>query len=380
MKLRLIRRFGKNNEKTRVRKHPFNKLIFGDNLLVLQSLLSAEEVKGRVRLVYIDPPFSTNSVFTVSDERGATVSSASEGRIAYRDVLSGNEYLAFLRRRLELLRELLAEDGSIYVHIDTKIGHYVKVLMDEIFGPQNFINDITRIKCNPKNFSRRAYGNIKDMILFYSKSGNHVWNDPRGRYSEEDIKRLFPKVDQQGRRYTTVPLHAPGETKNGPTGSAWRGMMPPKGRHWRYPPSELEKLDRAGRIEWSKNNVPRLIIYADEKREKGKKLQDIWEFKDPQYPSYPTQKNADLLRLIVSASSNPGDIVLDAFSGSGTTLLAAQELGRHWIGIDSSPEAIRVTIERLQASFPEAEFGLYCAENSREELIAELFSKNAGKQ
>ena len=169
-----------------------------------------------------------------------------------------------------------------------------------------------------------------------------------------------------------MPLHAPGETINGPTGSSWRGMKPPKGRHWRYPPDELEKLDRAGRVEWSKNNVPRLIIYAKEKQRKGKKLQDIWEFKDPQYPQYPTQKNMDLLRLIVSASSNPEDIVLDAFSGSGTTLLVAQELGRRWIGIDSSLEAIKITIERFKSSFPKAEFGLYCVEDLVEECNAEL--------
>jgi len=154
-------------------------------------------------------------------------------------------------------------------------------------------------------------------------------------------------VDKSGRRYTTVPLHAPGETRNGKTGQPWRGMMPPKGRHWRSPPEVLEELDRQGLIEWSPTGVPRRKIFADEQR--GKKAQDVWEFKDPQYPSYPTEKNLDLLKFIIEASSNPGDLVLDCFCGSGTTLVAAQQLGRKWIGIDQSAHAIEVAETRLRA-------------------------------
>ena len=279
--------------------------------------------------------------------RTATISASEEDETAYIDRLHGSEYFEFLRERLILMRELLADDGSIYVHIDCKIGHYVKILMDEIFGEENFINDITRIKCNPKNFPRKAYGNIKDMILFYSKTNKYIWNDPREPYTQEDIEKLFPKIDENGRRYTTVPLHAPGETKNGATGKAWRGMLPPKGRHWRYPPEVLEELDKKGLIEWSKRGVPRLKIYADEFIKKGKRRQDIWEFKDPQYPSYPTEKNLDMHKVIIEASSNSGDIVLDAFAGSGTTLVAAEMLGRRWIGIDNSPYAIKISIKRL---------------------------------
>lgn len=122
-------------------------------------------------------------------------------------------------------------------------------------------------------------------------------------------------------------------------------MLPPKGRHWRTSPAELEKLDEQGLIEWSKNGVPRRKIFADE--QKGKKLQDIWDFKDYQYPVYPTEKNLDLLKLIVQTSSNPESLVMDFFCGSGTTLIAAQELGRHWIGIDKSEKAIEVTRKKL---------------------------------
>jgi adenine-specific DNA-methyltransferase len=155
-------------------------------------------------------------------------------------------------------------------------------------------------------------------------------------------------VDGEGRRYTTVPLHAPGETRNGPTGRPWRGMMPPPGRHWRYPPEELEELDRRGLIEWSASGNPRLKIYADEYVRRGMKMQDVWlNYKDPAYPEYPTEKNMDMVVKIVEASSRPGDVILDAFGGSGTTAVASEITGRRWIYIDESPVAVRVALRRL---------------------------------
>ncbi len=324
-----------------------NLLIHGDNLEALRILLHNSNLKGKVDLIYIDPPFATNGTFTINSERTSTISSSKSDNIAYTDTLLGEEFIEFLRERLIIARELLSEQGSIYLHIDYKIGHYVKIIMDEIFGAENFRNDITRIKCNPKNFSRKAYGNIKDLILFYSKSKNPIWNEPFQAFSEDDKARLYKKVDSDGRFYTTVPLHAPGETKDGVTGGMFKGMLPPKGRHWRTSPSELEKLDEQGLIEWSKNGVPRRKIYADE--QKGKKVQDIWDFKDYQYPVYPTEKNLDLLKLIVNTSSNQESIVMDFFCGSGTTLVAAQELGRKWIGIDKSDKAIKIAKEKLSS-------------------------------
>lgn len=320
-----------------------NYLIKGDNLPILKTLV--KKYKLKVDLIYIDPPFSTNNVFKIGDKRANTISSKTDDKIAYSDNLKGPEFLEFLRERLIFAREILSEEGSIYLHIDYKIGHYVKILMDEIFGIENFRNDITRIKCNPKNFARNAYGNIKDLILFYSKSKTPIWNNPKIPYSIDDIEKLFSKIDKNGRHYTTIPLHAPGETKNGETSREFKGIKPPIGRHWRCSPSELEELDKAGLIEWSKNGVPRKIIYADEKD--GKKMQDIWEYKDPQYPVYPTEKNIDLLKSIISASSNEESYVLDFFCGSGTALLAANQLNRKWIGIDSSDSAIQVSQKKL---------------------------------
>ena len=320
-----------------------NKLIHSDNLSTLKTLL--DDYTGKVDLIYIDPPFATNGHFKIGEDRANTISSSNDDDIAYTDTRIGADFLEFLRKRLIFLRELLSENGSIYLHIDYKIGHYVKLIMDEIFGRKNFRNDITRIKCNPKNFNRKAYGNVKDLILFYSKSKNPIWNNPRIQYTEEDKARLFKKVDKDGRLYTTIPLHAPGETTNGNTGKEWKGIKPPKGRHWRSEPAVLEEWDKQGLVEWSKTGVPRKKIFLDERD--GKKMQDIWEFKDPQYPKYPTEKSLDLLKFIVKASSNKGDLVLDCFCGSGATLIAAQELNRNWIGIDQSNQAIKVTQKKL---------------------------------
>lgn len=322
-----------------------NKLIQGDNLAVLKSLLEDHNLAGKVDLIYIDPPFATNGHFKIGEERANSISSSKDDEIAYSDILVGDDFLEFLRERLILLRELMSDKGSIYLHIDYKIGHYVKLIMDEVFGKQNFRNDITRIKCNPKNFHRKAYGNIKDLILFYSKTDSPIWNDPKNPFSDEDVERLFKKVDENGRKYTTIPLHAPGETVNGKTGQKWGDIEPPKGRHWRSKPEVLEEWDKQGLIEWSANGVPRKKIFIDEKD--GKKMQDIWEFKDPQYPQYPTEKNLDMLKLIIRASSNEDSIVLDSFCGSGTTLIAAQELNRSWIGIDKSDHAIKVVKNKL---------------------------------
>ena len=226
-----------------------NKLIQGGNVAVMRTLLDEHNLGGKIDLVYIDPPFATNGHFKISKDRANTISSSNDDDIAYSDTLLGAEFLEFLRERLIFLRELLSDRGSIYLHIDYKIGHYVKIIMDEVFGKDHFRNDITRIKCNPKNFDRKAYGNVKDMILFYSKSDNPIWHDIKVPFSEADAERLFKKTDKDGRKYTTIPLHAPGETANGKTGGAWRGVKPPKGRHWRSDPKILEELDKQGLIE-----------------------------------------------------------------------------------------------------------------------------------
>ena len=321
-----------------------NLLLKGDNINVLDYLIKEKGMAGKVDLIYTDPPFATNVNFTITDGRASTISNSSKGEIAYTDKLLGKEFVDYIRARLVLMKELLSERGSIYLHTDYKIGHYLKVMMDEVFGIENFRNDITRVKCNPKNFKRIGYGNVKDMILFYTKGAKPIWNEPKEPYTEKDIERLYKKVDAYGRHYTTVPIHAPGESLNP---KRFKGMLPPTGRHWRTDVEVLEQWDKEGLIEWSNNGNPRKIVYAD--ASDGKRVQDIWmDYKDPQYPIYPTEKNIDFIKLIIKTSSNIDSIVMDPFCGSGTTLEAANALGREWIGIDKSDLAIDVTKKRME--------------------------------
>ena len=322
-----------------------NILIQGDNLEAMNWLLS-EGYEEKIDLVYIDPPFATGGVFSVDNSgRVATISKSKDASVAYKDTLKGDDFISFLKERCVLIHRLLSKKGSLYLHIDYKIGHYVKVMLDSVFGIENFRNDITRIKCNPKNFERIGYGNIKDLILFYSKGKNPIWNSPKEKANDKDIEKLYNKVDAQGRRYTTVPIHAPGET-NGETNQPFKGLFPPKGRHWRCSVKELEELDKQGLIEWSSKGNPRKINYADDHI--YKKVQDIWEFKDPVKPIYPTEKNLEMLDMIVKASSNEDSIVMDCFCGSGSTLIAASLNSRKWIGIDQSKIAIDAVKKRFE--------------------------------
>lgn len=321
-------------------EHDQNHLFFGDNLAGLRQL----EMAGIfVDLVYIDPPYGTSNDFFIDKDRANSISAS--GTLAYSDETQGDEYLSMLKVRLKAIWRVMADHASIYVHIDVKMEHRVRAVMDDIFGDHNFRNSITRIKCNPKNFDRYAYGNIKDTILFYSKSSDITWNPQLEPLDDEQMARLYPKIDANGRRFATSPLHAPGTTANGPTGRKWRGSPPPPGRHWRYPPDKLDELDSQGLIHWSSTGNSRKIRYADEAG--GMLPQDVWHYKDPQNPMYPTQKNSEMLERIIKTSSNAGDVVLDCYAGSGATLLEAGRLERQFIGMDNSPAARSVIEHRL---------------------------------
>jgi adenine-specific DNA-methyltransferase len=323
-----------------VEKQPKNRLIYGENLRVLRALLDDVNIAGNVRLVYIDPPYATGAEFESRKQNHA-----------YHDVINGANYLEFLRQRLILLRELMADDASIYVHLDDNMAFPVKVLMDEIFGAKNFRNWITRKKCNPKNYTRKQYGNISDYILFYTKTETYVWNQAFEAWTDGTAKKEYQYIEEEtGRRYKKVPIHAPG-TRNGATGQPWRGMLPPPGKHWQYTPETLDEMDARGEIYWSSTGNPRRKVYLD--NSKGIPVQDIWlDFKDAhnqniKITGYPTEKNSEMLKRMILASSHKGDIVLDAFSGSGTTIAVAEELERQWIGIDNSLLAIETTVHRL---------------------------------
>jgi adenine-specific DNA-methyltransferase len=337
-----------------------NRLIFADNIGALSALSKDKSMCGKVRLVYIDPPFSTRSAFQ-----------SRKLNHAYEDILAGSEFIEFLRERLVWLYKLLADDGSLYLHLDERMIFSFRVILDEIFGQDKYRNCITRKKCNPKNYTRNTYGNVADYILFYTKSDNYVWNRPLDPWTDERASKEYQYIDPETeRRYKKVPLHAPG-VRHGETGKPWRGMLPPAGKHWQYLPSKLDELDAKGEIYWSPTGNPRRKVYLD--KSNGVPLQDIWmDLRDAHNQNicvtgYPTEKNPELLRRIILASSNPGDLVLDCFAGSGTTLAVASELGRKWIGIDNSMEAMRTMINRF--AFGLHRMGDYVSERIEKPMI-----------
>lgn len=330
----LSKKFFNLNSKEKLKNH----LYFGDNIDTLIHLLN-NGYKEKVNLIYIDPPFST--LFNFKNK---------EQNHAYSDILSGGEYVEFLRCRLIIMRELLHKNGSIYLHLDNNMVFVMKLIMDEIFGEKNFRAFITRKKCSTKNYTKNTFGNISDYILFYSKSDEYTWNRPYDPWELNNMIEQYPYLDEDGRRYKKVPIHAPGE-RNGDTGKEWKGMLPPKGKHWQYTPAKLDELDQAGEIYWSSNGNPRRKVFCNP--EQGIPIQDIWlNYRDSinqaqKTTGYPTEKNYEMLKMIISASSNIGDIVLDCFSGSGTTLGAATELERFWIGADNSLESLKAIIKRF---------------------------------
>ncbi len=348
-----------------------NRLYFGNNLPILASLLKDSSIRGKIRLIYIDPPFATKSVFQSRSQKDA-----------YCDLLAGAHYIEFMRERLILLHELLADDGSIYIHLDDNMAFYMKVIMDEIFGRSNFRNWITRKKCNPKNYTRKVYGTISDYILFYTKSDKYVWNRPYDKWKFGRAEKEYQYIEEEtGRRYKKVPIHAPG-IRNGETGKIWRGMSPPPGKHWQFRPKTLDEMDTRGEIYWSSNGNPRRKIYMD--NSSGVPVQDIWlDFRDAhnqniKISGYPTEKNRDLLIRIIETSSNVGDLVLDCFSGGGTTLAVASQLGRRWIGIDNSTEAIDTTLRQFTIGLePMGDFvNKRINKNFNQDVIIRNFSLN----
>ncbi len=321
------------------RKLSPNALLLCDNFCGMKSLLS--EYAGSVSLIYADPPFQTGMEFQ-----------SRQLEHAYKDLLAPAPYIEFMRRRLFLMRELLAENGSIYVHIGHQMVCHLKVVMDEVFGPAQFINLIVRRKCSSKNYTKKQYPNLHDYVLYYSKTKNYKFHQPRLSPSQEWIEREYPKIDPaSGRRFKLVPIHAPG-TRRGDCGKPWRGTKPPPGKHWQLRPSTLDELDARGDIHWSRNGNPRRKVWLEPNKTTPRT--DYWEdFRDAHHQSikvtgYPTEKNLHMLKAIVASGTDEGDLVLDPFCGSGTSLHAADELGRKWIGIDDSFAAFEALFRRFR--------------------------------
>jgi adenine-specific DNA-methyltransferase len=333
-----------------------NRLIWGDNKYVLAAL--AKELAGQVNLVYIDPPFASGQDFSFnrtipdSDHSFTKEPSVIEQK-AYRDTWGRgiSSYLEMLYERLVLIHELLAPTGSLYVHLDPTVSHFGRLILDEIFGSENFRNEIAWRRTNVHSDSKR-WSDISDRLLYYVKdrASAFTWNAMYNELSPEHVASKYTMADASGRRYTLSDMRSPNPRPN--LMYSWKGFPPPP-NGWAYSPETMEKLDAEGKI-WYPNSPhrrPRLKRFLDEMP--GTLIGDFWPDINPinsqatERVEYRTQKPLALIERIIAASSQPGDVVLDAFIGSGTTAVAAERTGRRWIGCDIGRFAVHTTRKRL---------------------------------
>lgn len=365
-----------------------NTLFYGDNLPILRDYVPDESVD----LVYLDPPFNSQRAYNVSlrDKHGQEAAAQveafkdfwtwdAEAAAAHEDLMSvapasvvklmntlkdvvGEKsamraYLTMMTARLLELRRVLKPSGSLYLHCDPTASHYLKIVLDVIFGPDSYQNEIIWKRTAARSDSHR-WNHIHDVILFYSKSSKFTWNTQYIPYDEQYTQKFYHFVEPiTGRRYASDNLTADG-TRNGSSGDTWHGIdVRKKGLHWKYTIEKLEELDKEGRILWpsKQGGVPRYKRYLDEMP--GLAIQSIvtdilpLSAQSAEKMGYPTQKPLALLERIIQASSNEGDVVLDPFCGCGTAVAAAQKLNRRWIGIDITHLSIALMKYRLQDNF-----------------------------
>lgn len=320
-----------------------NSIYLGDNLEILNRLSASS-----VDLIYADPPFFSNKQYIVDSDDDIGVR-------AFEDRWTGgvDSYIAWIEPRLLECKRILKDTGSIYLHCDHHANGYLRVLMDKIFGMKNFRNEIVWKRTHAHGGGSKGFSRIHDTILFYSKTEKFKFNRQHTPYSDDYIEGFFKFSEQDGRRYQLVIATGPGETKSD---YIWKGKSPPKGRHWAYNKVKMEELDKEGKLVYSKNGIPRVKQYIDEKP--GTLIADLWHDIDvihsnsKERQGYPTQKPITLLERIIKSSSHENDVVLDPFCGCGTTLVAAQKLNRKWIGIDISSAACKLMQKRMN------EFGI----------------------
>jgi len=332
-----------------------NRLIWGDKKYVLPALL--DDLAGRVDLIYIDPPFATGADFSFS----AAIPDSHEAfekqpsiieQKAYRDTWGKglDSYLQWLSETADLLSALLSPSGSLYVHLDWRAVHYAKVIFDGALGIDSFKNEIVWRRANTHN-DPDGYGRVHDTLLYYRRPSG-TFNPAHGEYREEYLAQAYRHVDEAGRRYRLLPLHATHmfSTKDDNTRRFGDAVLrPPPGKYWRWSQRKIDDAMASDMIVISKNNVPQYKKFLDEAE--GVPLQSIWEdlkmMARPEMVGYPTQKPVSLLDRIIRSSSQPGELVLDCFVGSGTTAVVAEQLGRRWVACDLSRFSIHTTRKRL---------------------------------
>lgn len=369
---------------TAKKKTDGNILYYGDNLDVLRRHVPDESVD----LVYLDPPFKSNQKYNVLfaekdgsqsaaqiqafedtwhwDQEAAAAyqtvvesgSKVSETMQAFRAFLGENDmmaYLAMMAPRLVELHRVLKETGSIYLHCDSTASHYLKLLMDAIFGVAQFRNEIIWKRSHAHSDTKqgaRHFGRVTDTILFYGKSQEPTWNQQYTPYDKEYVERDYRRVDPNGRRYRIDNLQGPGGAAKGNPFYEVMGVS----RYWRFSKKKMAQLIKEGRVVQTRPGaVPQYKRYLDEMP--GVPLQNLWadlpvlNNRSKESLGYPTQKPESLLERILSVSSNEGDTVLDPFCGCGTTIAVAQRLKRRWIGIDVTHLAISLMKHRLVTAF-----------------------------
>ena len=374
--------------------NPPNSLYFGDNLEVLRESIKDESVD----LVYLDPPFNSKRDYNLlfkspeGTESNAQITAfedswhwgqqavhefqevvqgsnthVAELLVALKGFLGTNDmmaYLTMMANRLLELQRVLKPTGSLYLHCDPTASHYLKLVLDGVFGVENFLNEIIWKRTSAHSSAKR-YGPSHDVILFYGRSEKALWNPILSAHDQSYIESHYGQADPDGRSWQPVDLTGAG-TRNGETGKPWRGFDPnTKGRHWAYLPSALDEMDKNGLIYWPKKDGgwPRQKRYLSEKD--GSPIQDVWGDIFPvnsqaqERLGYPTQKPLALLERIIQASSNPGDVVLDPFCGCGTAVDAAQKLGRQWIGIDITHLAVSLIEKRMKDRYPGITFEVH---------------------
>ena len=367
-----------------------NTLFYGDNLAVLREHVADESVD----LVYLDPPFNSNATYNVlfkapdGHQSQAQIeafddtwhwsasaeqafdeviksgnSDAATMLIAMRQFLGQNDmmaYLAMMAVRLIELHRVLKPTGSLYLHCDPTASHYLKILLDAVFGKGSFVNEIIWKRYGAHNDvgqGSKHFGRVHDTLLFYSRSEKRTWTQLFMPLNPEYIEDTYRNTDAiTGRRFTTTPLTAPGGAEKGNPVFDWNGHT----RAWRYSKVTIQRLHDEGKLHYSKTGYARQKLFLEES--KGVPVQSIWpnikslSGAQKERLGYPTQKPVALLERIVAASSNPGDVVLDPFCGCGTTLHAAAKLDRRWIGIDVTHLAIGLIRRRLTEAFPAMKF------------------------
>lgn len=366
-----------------------NRLWYGDNLTIMQQHLG----KHSVDLIYLDPPFNSKQNYNllyktmtgkpVPEQVEAFCDTwemdAQKEEIArsmpvlmrehgvddyyvdfwrlWMNALRKTQphllaYLIFMVQRLLHMKSILRPTGSIYLHCDPTASHYIKVMMDGIFGHENFQNEIIWKRTSAHSSAKR-YGPVHDTILFYTLGSKFTWHPIFGQYDPHYVEAFYTHQDEDGRAWRRSDLTGAG-IRNGETGLPWRNIdVTAKGRHWAYVPSTLDAMEAAGKIHWPKKSggMPMLKRYLDE--QKGVPLQDVWTDIKPIHNmatdrlGYPTQKPIQLLERIIQASTSPGQVVFDPFCGCGTTVYAANKNGRKWIGCDIAILSVKLVREVL---------------------------------